>query len=308
MKSIDNFREIKWGQTGLTLVSVETISPVRREGRDLLQRLCVMKIILLLLLSLVSTIASAGKDRTMILDVPRDTKFSTKQFVHDINHAKSLFAAGKQQDAIAYWENLAAKYGKAEGHYENELGNFYSHAGMHDQAAKAFLDGIALKTAFPRLYIGLAFTYVDQRRFTEAEKWATRAVQEFPNWWLGYTTLGQLEWRRNNFTQAKLWLERSLKVEPQPLTYWLRSFVAFDLKDPQLAVESMETAINLNPSYLRNEEGMLVSAVSLAQVGRFRDAYNAVALLKKHNPSVNQESIKRVMDEIKRLENKAMRQ
>lgn len=233
--------------------------------------------------------------------------FNKNEFVKDIEYTKALVAQGRQKEAIAYWEKFKPKYGGAQGHYENELGNLYSNAKMYDRAEKAYLDGVALKGKYPRLYIGLAFVYHDQNRFAEAEKWATRAIEEYPNWWLGYATLGQIEWRQNNFTSARTWLKKSLDIEPQALTLWLLAIVSYELKDPQTAIDSMEAAINLDRSYMGDEQGMTVVAVALAQVGRYKDAYAAIASLEKSNAKVKKSDLQAVISEIRKLEREGIK-
>lgn len=237
--------------------------------------------------------------------IPSTMAFDKNEFVRDIEHAKSLAAQGKRSEAISYWERLKPKYSGAQGHYENELGNLYSEIHAYDKAEKTYLEGIALKGKYPRLYVGLAFVYLDQNRYTDAEKWAKRAVEEFPNWWLGYYSLGEIDRKQNNFVTAKTWLKKSLNVEPQAQSFWLLAIVSYELKEWQTVIDSVEAGINLDKTYLADENGMTVAAVSLAHVGRYRDAYQTIETLKKNNPKVKKEDIDKVIDAIKNMERQA---
>lgn len=228
--------------------------------------------------------------------------FDEKEFVRDVGRAQSLAAEGKQSEAIAFWEKLKGKYGGAKGHYENALGDLYSNARMYDKAEKTYLQGIELTGKYPRLYIGLAFVYMNQDKPSEAEKWARRATVEYPNWWLGYYALGEIARRNDRVENARYWLGKSLDVEPQAQTYWLLAVVAYELKDYPAVVKSMEAAVNRDRQYLGDHDGMKASAISLAHLGRYKDAYDTAGLLKKNNPKVTQAELQAIVNEIKRLE------
>lgn len=231
--------------------------------------------------------------------------FDQKDFVRDVGHAQQLLAQGRQSEGIAFWEKLRGKYGGAQGHYENALGDLYSNVKMYDKAEKAYLEGIDLQGRYPRLYIGLAFVYLNQDKSAEAEKWARRATVEFPRWWLGYYALGEVARRNDRLESAGHWLKRSLEVEPQPQTFWLLATVFYELKDYRASVDSMEKAINLDRTYLGDPDGMKASAISLAQLGRYKDAYAAVEILAKNNPRLKQSEAQAIVDEIRKLERSA---
>jgi len=228
--------------------------------------------------------------------------FDQKEFVRDVGRAQQIAAQGKASEGIAFWEKLKGKYGGERGHYENALGDLYSNAQMYDKAERAYLEGIALQGKYPRLYTGLAFVYLHTDRPAEAEKWAKRATTEFPNWWVGYYTMGEIARKGERPQDARVWLKKSIDAEPQPLTYWLLAIISYDLKDYQAVVSSMEAAINRDRQYLGDHNGMKTSAISLAHLGRYKDAYAAVDALKKNNPKVKQAEVQAIVSEIKRLE------
>jgi tetratricopeptide (TPR) repeat protein len=238
----------------------------------------------------------------LMISIHTAMAFDTKEFVRDVGHAQQMAAQGKQSEAIAFWEKLKGKYGGAQGHYENALGDLYSNAKLYEKAEKAYLDGIALQGKYPRLYTGLAFVYLHQKKPAEAEKWARRATVEFPSWWLGYYTLGGIARSNDNLESARHWLKKSLDIEPQPQTFWLLAIVAYELKDYRATIDSMEKAINLDKKYLADENGMKASAISLAQLGRYKDAYAAVGALNRNNPKLKDAEVQAIVEEIKRLE------
>lgn len=231
--------------------------------------------------------------------------FDQKEFVRNVGHAQRMVAEGKAGEGIAFWEKLKDKYGGAQGHYENALGDLYSSARMYDKAEKAYLEGIALPGNYPRPYIGLAFVYSHTNKPAEAEKWAKRATTEFPNWWLGYYTLGGIARTHDRPQDARRLLQKSLDLEPQPQTYWLMAIVAYDLKDYRAVVSSMEAAVNRDRQYLADENGMKASAISLAHLRRYKDAYAAVDTLRKRNPKVKEAEAQAIVNEIRKLERSA---
>jgi hypothetical protein len=64
----------------------------------------------------------------------------------------------------------------------------------------------------------------------------------------------------------------------------------------------MEAAVNRDRQYLGNRHGMTASAISLARLGRYKDAYKAVDTLKKNNPKVSQGETQSIVNDIRTLE------
>lgn len=228
--------------------------------------------------------------------------FDRDQFIEDVVYAQELFSQGSRQEAIEYWLERSPQYGGVDGHYEAALADLYARAHMDDLAEQTYLEGIALDTGYPRLYTGLAMIRLRQGDAADADRWARRAVAEYPGWWLGYYTLGEIFRRVENYQVAKIWLEKSLNVEPQAQTHWLMAIVANELADFPLVVHSMEGAISLDREYMADEHGMLAAAYALGRLGRFRDAYWALEILQTNNPEVDESSIRHVAGLIQELE------
>lgn len=223
-------------------------------------------------------------------------------FVNDVVYAQEVFSQGNRQEAIEYWEQRRSAYGGRDGHYEAALADLYARAHMDDFAEETYLEGIALEAGYPRLYTGLAMVRLRQGNAAEAEQWARRAVNEYPGWWLGYYTLGEISRRVENYQEAKVWLDRSLNVEPQAQTHWLMAIVANELADFPLVVHSMEHAISLDRAYMADDHGMLVAAYALARLGRFQHAYGALDTLRTSNPEADENFIRDVERQINQLE------
>ena len=228
--------------------------------------------------------------------------FNDQDFVTDLRHAKSMVAKDEKA-GIAYWEKLWILYGGAPGgRYETELGTFFSNAGHHEQAEKAYLQAIALEDPSPRPYVGLSFVHLEQGRLADAEKWARRAVDEFPKHWIGYTTVGHVEWKQKRYASAQNWLKKSLNYQFRAATFWMLAIVSYELKDWQSTITSMDAATKLDASYSGDENGMRVAAIALARVGRYRDAYQLVDLLQTSNPAIKPSAIESLVDKVRELE------
>lgn len=228
--------------------------------------------------------------------------FSDEDFLADLRYAKSMVAKNEKA-GIAYWEKLWVLYGGAPGgRYETELGTFYSNAGRHEPAEKAYLQAIALEDPSPRPYVGLSFVYLEQGRFDEAEKWAERAVEEFPGHWIGYTTVGHVEWKQKRYASAQSWLKKSLNYQFRAATFWMLAIVSYELKDWQSTITSMDAATKLDASYRGDENGMRVAAIALAQVGRYGEAYRLVELLQTSNPAIKRGAIEALVGKVRELE------
>jgi tetratricopeptide (TPR) repeat protein len=228
--------------------------------------------------------------------------FNDNDFLTDLRHAKSMVA--KDENAgIGYWEKLWVLYGGAPGgRYETELGTFYSNAARYDKAEKAYLDAIELDDPSPRPYVGLSFVHLEQGRFADAEKWAKRAVDEFPKHWIGYTTIGHVEWKQKRYASAQSWLKKSLNYQFRAATFWMLAIVSYELNDWQSTITSMDSATKLDASYRSDENGMRVAAIALAQLGRYGDAYEMVELLQSSNPRIKPGAIESLMKKVKELE------
>jgi len=89
--------------------------------------------------------------------------------------------------------------------------------------------------------------------------------------------------------------------------FWTRANT-YELKEYEAAVQSMEMAVNLNRSYAGDKDGMIVAAVSLANLGRFQDAYGALDTLKDNNKNITVAEIDNVRREIAKVQKSKLKQ
>lgn len=223
-----------------------------------------------------------------------------EEFVKDITHAKGLFIDGKHDEAISYWESKKQLYSGQQGHYEYELGIFYSRLKRFDEAEQIFLEGIKLDSKYPRLNIGLSNIYLWTGRFDQAAEWLDKLIVDHPDLPLGYYTKAKQEFQKKNYPLAKELAELSLKKETKAEGYYILALTSFELNDSRTVISAIENAINLNPAYLANLAAVKVYAVSLANQGLYNEAVIALEELQSNNPqAVEDEEIKELMTSLK---------
>lgn len=226
--------------------------------------------------------------------------FDQKAFIDDITHAKTLFTEAQYDEAIKYWESKQQTYSAHEGHYEYELGIFYSRMQLFDKAEQAFLDGIKLDSKYPRLNIGLANVYLWTGKFDQASEWLDKLIEDHPDISLGYYTKAQHEFQKENYESAKKFAELSLTKETKAEGYYILALASFELKDARTVISAVEHAINLNPTYLENIAAIKVYAVSLANQGLYHEAIAAIEELQSNNQkAIENEELKELMELLK---------
>ena len=97
-----------------------------------------------------------------------------------------------------------------KGHYELELGTFYSRMKEFDKAEQTYLMGMQLNGEYPRLNISLSYIYLWTGRFDKASALLDFTVEEYPDWWSGYYTKAHHEFLIENYQDAKHLAEKSL--------------------------------------------------------------------------------------------------
>jgi tetratricopeptide (TPR) repeat protein len=227
--------------------------------------------------------------------------FDEKGFEADITHTKEMFAQGKHDAAIEYWENKRSTYGGQEGHYEYELAVFYSRVKAFDRAEKTYVEGIQLENKYPRLYIGLSYVYLWTGRYDESSAVLDTTINEYPDWWLGYYTKAHHEYLTENYETAKTFSELSLSKTTNAKGFFMLARSCFELNEFRTVITAIEDAINIEPNYLGDLSTMKMYAVSLAGEGLHKEAIAVIEEVKKHNEkAVEDEELKKLLEEIEK--------
>lgn len=225
--------------------------------------------------------------------------FDQQGFVNDISHAKELFEKGEHEAAIKYWESKQPAYGNQQGHYEFELGTFYSRMKAFDKAEQTYLAGMALEGKYPRLNISLSYIYLWTGRFDQASALLDKTIKEYPNWWQSYYTKAHHEFLTKKYKTAKKFIEQSLALTETARGYILLARISFELNDTRSVISSIEEAINLEPNYLADLSAMKIYAVSLATEGLNNEAIAVIEEVKSNNAmAADDEELKKLLTEL----------
>jgi len=227
--------------------------------------------------------------------------FEQKDFVDDITHAKELFDKGEHDTAIKYWESKHSIYAGQQGHYELELGTFYSRMKAFDKAEQTYLEGMQLEGKYPRLNVSLSYIYLWTGRFDQASAILDKTINEYPDWWSGYYTKAHHEFLTENYQDAKKFAEQSLSITETARGFMLLARTCFALNDTRSVISAIEEAINIEPNFLADLTAMKIYAVSLATEGLNGEAIAVIEEIKKNNEkAAEDEELENLLAELKK--------
>lgn len=225
-----------------------------------------------------------------------------EQFVTDITHVREIAKIDGLEKAIELWLSKKELYANTSGHYEYELGVLYHLSKNYKRSEEAYKSGIKFTNKYPRLYTGLALTYMAQEDIVSAREWAEKAVKEYPRWPVAYSVMGNIEFHIKNYKAAMMHAEKSLSLKESALAYYLLGASSFYLGDYRTAAISTNKAIKADSSYLEDKDTMLLYAESLVNINEFTAAYSALEALANNNPRVSRDDITNKISQIKIIE------
>ncbi|GJM17715.1 MAG: hypothetical protein DHS20C13_30420 [Thermodesulfobacteriota bacterium] len=238
---------------------------------------------------------------SLLINSINSFSFEQKDFVNDITHAKEMFDKGEHDAAIKYWEDKHSDYGGQQGHYELELGTFYSRMKAFDRAEQTYLAGIKLKGKYPRLNISLSYVYLWTGRFDQASDLLDETIKEYPDWWSGYYTKAHHEFLTENYKAAKKFVEKSLSITETARGFILLARASFELNDTRSVISAIEEAINIEPNFLSDLNTMKIYAVSLATEGLNTEAIAVIEEIKKNNEkAADDEELEKLLSELQK--------
>tara|TARA_R110002073_G_scaffold119232_9_gene260370 strand:- start:2104 stop:2874 length:771 start_codon:yes stop_codon:yes gene_type:complete len=241
---------------------------------------------------------------SLLINSINSFSFEQKDFVNDITHAKELFDEGKHDAAIKYWEGKQPAYGGQQGHYELELGTFYSRMKTFDKAEQTYLAGMALGGKYPRLNVSLSYIYLWTGRFDQSSALLDETIKEYPDWWSGYYTKAHHEFLTENYKSAKKLAEQSVSIMETARGFMLLARISYALNDTRSVISAIEEAINIEPNFLADLTAMKIYAVSLATEGLNGEAIAVIEEVKKNNEkAVGDKELEKLLSELKNPKN-----
>ncbi|HRD01068.1 MAG TPA: tetratricopeptide repeat protein [Candidatus Saccharicenans sp.] len=168
------------------------------------------------------------------------------------NLGVSLTDLGRWEEARQAFEqavkidiNMAEAYGG--------LGLCHLHRGEMDEAIKFLLKARELGFKNPALSINLSYAYMNIKDWQRAEEEASRAVADQPGLSLGYNNMGIALAQQNKFEEARIILEKALKVDPRDREAVINlAMVELSLQNEERALELFLRALALNPEDSQN--------------------------------------------------------
>jgi len=237
---------------------------------------------------------------SLIIISTNSFSFEQKDFVTDVTQAKDLFDKGKHDEAIKYWEGKQSLYGGQQGHYELELGTFYSRMKAFDKAEQTYLAGMELGGKYPRLNVSLSYIYLWTGRFDQSSALLDETIKEYPDWWSGYYTKAHHEFLTENYKAAKKLAEQSVSIMETARGFMLLARISYALNDTRSVISAIEEAINIEPNFLADLTAMKIYAVSLATEGLNGEAIAVIEEVKKNNEkAAEDEELEKLLAELK---------
>ncbi len=198
------------------------------------------------------------------------------EFGKIVNQGDSFDIKGKIQQL----EEKLSKSCAGTGAYERGLAKLYSLAGNNEKALKILDAAIANKLPYEKeLKLGYFDALFRQEKLVDAGDYANKLTKEFPDWYGGYISLGQVKLVNEEYADAVKYLTKSIELNEVPSAHILLVIAYFNLGDYRQAAISMQKAIRLDVDSLSHTQAVCAAAYSLVELGHKVEAKD---LLVKH--------------------------
>ena len=154
--------------------------------------------------------------------------------------------------------------------------------GNLEAALQLYLDLAAVE---PRQHYALfmaGIMQLDLGDFAAASATAERLQRSFPDRAEGSRLQGMLLYRQNNYDDARVALERSLRVEQHPLTFLFLGLSYYSLERFELALNQFQSALDVSPEF---ERARVLVALTLLKQNRTDDAITQIQRVVRSNPN-----------------------
>ena len=205
-------------------------------------------------MSEVNFVLQPGTGPTMTKEEADKLKAKIEAATATFNEGVALSQAGKDDEAIAKFTEVAGQLEKCGECYVN-IGSIYARQKKYDEAEKAFKTAIEQNPNLPDAYNGLANIYNAQRRFDEAAAASAQANKLAAATGAGggdansLFNQGIILWNSGKIAEAKAQFEEAVKVDPNlaEAHYWLGMASLNEGKMPE-AVAEFEKYLELAPT------------------------------------------------------------
>ena len=157
---------------------------------------------------------------------------------------------------------------------QDSLGRVYFAREKYELSEKHFLKALQLQPNFTQARNNLARAYIETDRYTRAEELLKVAVEDltFSDYQITYANFGILEFKRNNFPKAIMYLKKSLEKDRENCetqVYLGRSIL--ESGDLEGAVTQLDRSVSFC-SQADSDSGHYYSAIALYRAGQIDKA------------------------------------
>lgn len=169
---------------------------------------------------------------------------------------------------------------KGTGMHEGRLAKLYSLSGDNEKALKILDAAISKKFAYEKeLRLGYFDVLFRQEKLIEAESYANKLVVDYPDWYGGYISIGQIKLVNAEYTEAIKYLTQSNDINEVPSAHILLVIAYFNVENYRQSALSMQKALKLDVDSLSHTQAVCAAAYSLVDLGHKAEAKD---LLTKH--------------------------
>lgn len=171
------------------------------------------------------------------------------------------------------------------GTYEGGLAKLYSLSGNNEKALRILNAAITNKLPHEKeLKLGYFDVLFRQEKLAAAGDYANKLIKEFPDWYGGYISLGQVKLVNEEYVEATKYLTKSIELQEVPSAYILLVIAYFNLSDYRQSALSMQKAVRLDIDSLSHTQAVCAASYSLVELGHKVEAKDLLVKHLKVNP------------------------
>jgi tetratricopeptide (TPR) repeat protein len=195
---------------------------------------------------------------------------------------------------IKSWKNYESVC-SIDGSYQLILADFYISFGNHYEEARKILEKSINSANYDSRYHKslLHAAYQGLNEKFKAIDLAKKIINDYPNWYRGYSDLGSDFLNMRDWTNAKKYLEKSLKLHDQdPVVYLRLAYLSYELREDDKVIDYYLKAFFLDPvKPFLDQRSSAAAAVVYINKGNFEDAKSILDNQQKFTPDVCKEKI-----------------
>ena len=175
-------------------------------------------------------------------------------------------------------------------YYHYLAGKAHIRAKRYDAARAAFDAGLAAPGAFEKaLKLAVADIALHQRDYRRAASAYRAVTAEFPDWHVGFEYLGFALFALNDLDEARMALERSIRLQESADAYRTLTLVYYSQGEYEKSIDALNRGFSLNENLLDDRDFMVAGVRSYTELGRFDIARGLLAAMLKQNRALKQD-------------------